>query len=1200
MSTKRFSFTKGFITLVLMLVAVLGLVACQDPANPDQDTVDAALEQVALVFGEGDSLSKVTRNITLPTAVGEVTITWASSNAAVVSNTGAVVRPNADTVVSLTATLTLGEVSETKVFTLTVKAAEAAASPEEALAVLQIFSSTLVYNEGTGRYTTTTDLFLPTRSMKLDVTWTTPNAAVINTAGKVVRPAWGQPDQTVILVASIGEETREFIITVPAITVKPASISVQEAKDALLLAGISNGVAADLVLPTSVGTDGVTVTWSSNNPDVISNDGKVNRQQESVTVTLTATLTKGTVSDTKEFDVVVLPFAEFTEVSSIQAAKDLHIVNQGLSPKKDTYVKITGLTVVGVTTDGYMVYDGALLFFVYTGGAPAATIKAGDVYDITGFVDYYFGAWQFNGTKNAEMPTILKASTQAADVLDATAFPSTIVSYIETLAKSYTFPESFPYAYVEITAKIRVQGTGNYDVFLVDTDYTGGNIDSSQNSAMTLNAFVVYYKSNVAALREMDGLKVKLNVFLYSLRTDRNIFTVIFTGVKEDIEVLPMTDAELVSAAKSQSVANLPSVQETAATLVLPTDLLGTTIIWTSSNDALINPTTGVVTPVAGSQTAVTLTATITKGTVTDTATKVIKVGQVPLSTVAQVVAAEVNSTLYRVQGLVTAGESSGTFFIQQGEAGIAVYTTNTTLKATLTANVGKLVEVIGTRAVFNGLRQFAPTEIKAITGTAEVVAASIDGVAWTNEALLPYQGRLVTLSDLRVKTMIAPDKTGNVILERVVDGQTITLRLAATANISGAVKTAFEALKVGDIISVTAPLAWYNGAQFLMTNQTVIAADTLTDAVKVAGDKAALVVPAEVKANTTLSLVTAGANGSTISWATDNAAVITAAGVVTLPVSGQVTVKLTATITLGTLTETREFNVVVGLSDQDNVNADAAALVVVSAQTSATTIVLPATGANGSAIVWTSSNDALINPTTGAVVMPQSGQVVVTLTATLTLNAATKVQTFEVTLGTAASGEVLAYSLDFVTTPDLGTFTGTSYIRVFNINVVETVKGTPIAVDIANANKGTTGGAVADRLFFVGQSKTGITFDESLDGIGDGAAAGAGGLRFQVVSGTYTKIEFTFVYDSRTTNQNPATNIDSAKVQYWDGDSWELAKDFLTQIQTVVSGSNTLTITFDNSVTTTAFRLLVDEDSIANNGQVFQPTSLKIYSTGA
>ena len=1013
MSTKRFSFTKGIVALVLTLVAILGLVACETPAaNPDKEAVEAALDQVALVYGQGDTASSVTRDITFPSALGEITISWVSSNAAVISNDGSVVRPNADTVVTLTATLTLREVTETKVFQITVKAAEAAATPEEALAALQIFSSTLVYNETTGRYTTTSDLFLPTRSMKLDIVWSSPNPSVINTAGKVVRPAWGQSDQTVILVASVGDATREFIITVPAISVKPNDIAVAEAKDALLLAGIGNGVAADLVLPTTVGSDGVTVTWSSNNPEVIGNDGKVNRQPENVTVILTATLTKGTVSDTKEFEVVVLSFAPFTEVASLQAALDLSIVNRALETPVDTYAKVLGVTVVGVSGDGYMIYDGASLLYVYTGGTPAASIKVGDVYDITGFVDYYFGSWQFNGTKSAEMPTILKASTEAASVLTAQTLPGTITQYIATLPQTFTQTAPFPYAYLQLEGKVRVQGTGNYDVFVVDFNYSGSGINSAANSPFTPDALMVYYKSNIDALRGLDGLKVRMNVFLYSYRTDRTIFTFIFTGVVEDIEILPMTDQESVDAAAIQAGAALPAIQETAATLTLPTDLLGTTIVWTSSDNALINPTTGVVTPVEGSQTAVTLTATITKGEASKVQNYVVKVGQIPLSTVAQVVEAAVNSTVYRVQGTVTASEYYRTYFIQQGEAGIAVYTSDATMLALLKANVGKDVEVIGTRAVFSGMRQMAPQAIKALGTTGTVTAVNVDAVALNATDMLPYQGRLVTLTQLKVVALPAQSYGNVVVLEQVATGKRIDMKWDSRVALSTAQAALLASLTVGKEVSVTNVLAWNNNPYFYFTDSTIVTEVALTDASKVAGDKVALSLPAEVKSNQTLTLPATGANGSAITWATDNAAVISEAGVVTLPVSGQVTVKLTATLTLGTVTETKEFNIVVGLSDQDLVDADAAALVVASAHTTATTITLPATGANGSAIVWTSSDNALIDPTTGAVVMPANGQVVVTLTATLSLNAATKVETFEVTLGTASGSETYASDL--------------------------------------------------------------------------------------------------------------------------------------------------------------------------------------------
>jgi len=87
-------------------------------------------------------------------------------------------------------------------------------------------------------------------------------------------------------------------------------------------------------------------------------------------------------------------------------------------------------------------------------------------------------------------------------------------------------------------------------------------------------------------------------------------------------------------------------------------------------------------------------------------------------------------------------------------------------------------------------------------------------------------------------------------------------------------------------------------------------------------------------------------------------------------------------------------------LPDTDKVAADAAELEVDDEITEATTLTLPVAGTLGSTIAWTSSDDAVINATTGAVVLPASGQVTITLTATVTLNSAEVETTFEVLVG--------------------------------------------------------------------------------------------------------------------------------------------------------------------------------------------------------
>ena len=79
-----------------------------------------------------------------------------------------------------------------------------------------------------------------------------------------------------------------------------------------------------------------------------------------------------------------------------------------------------------------------------------------------------------------------------------------------------------------------------------------------------------------------------------------------------------------------------------------------------------------------------------------------------------------------------------------------------------------------------------------------------------------------------------------------------------------------------------------------------------------VAKDTAALTVPETVTETGDLHLTTTGENGSAITWSSDNTAIITDDGVVTLPTEADMTVTLTATVTKGSATQTRTFRVLV------------------------------------------------------------------------------------------------------------------------------------------------------------------------------------------------------------------------------------------------------------------------------------------------
>ena len=116
---------KKVLTLMLVFALSLTFAGCtQDPEGPtDAENLADAKQKLSLVVA--DPLS-VKANIDLPaTGLNGSTIVWASNNEAVIATDGTVTRPAigaADAVVVLTATITVGEETDTKDFQLKVVA----------------------------------------------------------------------------------------------------------------------------------------------------------------------------------------------------------------------------------------------------------------------------------------------------------------------------------------------------------------------------------------------------------------------------------------------------------------------------------------------------------------------------------------------------------------------------------------------------------------------------------------------------------------------------------------------------------------------------------------------------------------------------------------------------------------------------------------------------------------------------------------------------------------------------------------------------------------------------------------------------------------------------------------------------------------------------------------------------------------------
>ncbi|MDT0484155.1 family 43 glycosylhydrolase [Streptomyces doebereineriae] len=108
-------------------------------------------------------------------------------------------------------------------------------------------------------------------------------------------------------------------------------VAVQGVSDdkAALSLGDTSAVTADLDLPKTGTAGGSTITWATDNTDVVSGSGKVTRPaagEPDGRATLTATLKKGTATDTKSFDVTVLP--DFDDATATErAAQSLTVHN---------------------------------------------------------------------------------------------------------------------------------------------------------------------------------------------------------------------------------------------------------------------------------------------------------------------------------------------------------------------------------------------------------------------------------------------------------------------------------------------------------------------------------------------------------------------------------------------------------------------------------------------------------------------------------------------------------------------------------------------------------------------------------------------------------------------------------------------------------------------------------------------------------
>ncbi|MBE6547795.1 MAG: extracellular solute-binding protein [Ruminococcaceae bacterium] len=238
---------------------------------------------------------------------------------------------------------------------------------------------------------------------------------------------------------------------------------------------------------------------------------------------------------------------------------------------------------------------------------------------------------------------------------------------------------------------------------------------------------------------------------------------------------------------------------------------------------------------------------------------------------------------------------------------------------------IGMTVRASGTKDIYNGTHEVKPNDVK-IVSTEKTAVTPIDITeAYQNaedlkaQELFNLQGALVTIKGVEITDQTASSGYYNFVLA----GKTSYIRISSsTCAINKADQTTFAANHTanrGNTADATGIVCVYNGAIYLVP-VTVDAFSNFqlaerTDAEKVEYEAGNITVDSAIHSNKTITLPVVGATYSnvTISWVSDNACAVVDGGNITFTLQDEAqTVKLTATITLGENTATKEFTITV------------------------------------------------------------------------------------------------------------------------------------------------------------------------------------------------------------------------------------------------------------------------------------------------
>ena len=192
---------KKILSLLLMSLSLLVLVGCKPSVIEETPIIEQVKENLII----DDELT----NITLPTEIDGVIITWQSGKPGLITSEGVIIKPAVDTSTSLTAILTYESRSLTKIFEVVILG-DVSVDYHKVQVALDAFT----FDE----FNVIEDITLISSIEGITVTWESDNELFITSSGTVIRPGADEGDANVTLTATFTYNEisleKDFVFTV--------------------------------------------------------------------------------------------------------------------------------------------------------------------------------------------------------------------------------------------------------------------------------------------------------------------------------------------------------------------------------------------------------------------------------------------------------------------------------------------------------------------------------------------------------------------------------------------------------------------------------------------------------------------------------------------------------------------------------------------------------------------------------------------------------------------------------------------------------------------------------------------------------------------------------------------------------------------------------------------------------------------------